>query len=72
MDEKRKIQMGVKKVSFAEAEDLDIAYYAGTNWKESATNVEEMRHMIWSEEYKLDRVRVISIAGLKDDRDDFE
>jgi hypothetical protein len=72
MEEKRKIAMVTKIVSFAEAEDLDVEYYASINWKVSATNVEEMRRMIWSKEYNADRVRIISIARLKDDRDDFE
>ncbi|MEO6732851.1 MAG: hypothetical protein ABIN01_16630 [Ferruginibacter sp.] len=72
MDEKRRITMEAKKVSFAAAEDLEIEYYAGISWKESVSNVEEMRRMIWNEEYKLGRVRSISIAKLNDDSDEFK
>ncbi|MEO7766304.1 MAG: hypothetical protein ABIS01_02720 [Ferruginibacter sp.] len=64
--------MSIKKASFTEAEDIDVEYYASINWKESAINVEEMRRMIWSKEYNSDPSRTISIAALKDDRDDFE
>lgn len=62
----------VKSGSFEEAEGLDIEYYAKINWKESVKNVEEMRRMIWGVKYNEKRINVISIAGLKDDRDDFE
>ncbi|MEO6406133.1 MAG: hypothetical protein ABIY51_05950 [Ferruginibacter sp.] len=73
MDVKRKIQLVVKKVSFAEAEEADVEYYANINWKESVKNVEEMRRMIWSEEYKLNnKVRYILVAKLKDERDGVE
>lgn len=72
MDEKRRMAMETNKVSFAEAEDLEIGHYAGISWQESVSNVEEMRRMIWSEEYKAGRVRSISIAKLNDDRDEFK
>ena len=72
MEEKNKIAMVVRSVSFAEAEELDIEYYAKISWKESAKNVETMRRAIWSKEYKAGKIKNISIAKLTDDRDDFE
>ena len=68
----RKIEKVVKKVSFIEAEEDDIEYYASIDWKESASIVEEMRRNIWSEEYKQKRKKIIRRTKLKDDRDDFE
>jgi hypothetical protein len=73
MEKKRKIAMVVTKLSFEEAEEADIAYYANLTWKESAANVEEMRRMIWNDEYKLqNKERKVLVAKLKEDRDDFE
>ncbi len=72
MEKKRKIEMVVKKVSFAEAEELDIEYYASLDWKESISNAEELRKMVWKKEYKNGVEKVFLIAKLKDDRDEFE
>lgn len=72
MDQDRKIPMLMTKGSFAEAEDLDVEYYAGISWKESVSNVEEMRQMIWNKEYTLERDRGIAISRLKDDRDELK
>lgn len=47
MEKERKIAKVVRKVSFAEAEKIDIAYYASLSWKESVRHVEEMRKHIW-------------------------
>jgi len=73
MPQKRAIAMIVKKGSFAEAAEADIQYYAGITWQESAANAEEMRRMIWSNEYNSqNKERKVSVAMLKEDRDDFE
>jgi predicted DNA-binding protein (UPF0251 family) len=72
MEEKSKIAMVVRTASFAEAEELDVEYYASLSWGESAKNVEIMRRTIWSKEYKAGKNKNISIAKLTDDRDDFE
>jgi hypothetical protein len=73
MEKKRKIAMVVTAGSFAEAEERDVEYYASISWKESAENAEQMRRMIWSEEYNnQDKERKVSVAKLKEDRDDFE
>jgi len=72
MEKKRKIAMVFRKVSFAEAEEMDIEYYANVDWKESAETVEEMRRMFWNKEYKEGMVKVVSRGKLNDDRDDIE
>ncbi len=72
MEKKRKIEIVARKVSFAEAEDLDVEYYANVDWKESVSTVEEMRKSIWSREYKEGMLKVISKGKLNDDRDDIE
>ena len=72
MDQKRKITTQGKKTSFAEAEENDVVYYAGINWKESAANAELMRKMIWHKEYEKEMSKVLRKGKLKDDRNDFE
>jgi hypothetical protein len=72
MRRKRKIEMIARRVSFAEGEDMDLEYYAGLDWKESAKNVEEMRKMFWDKQYKKGMIKVISKGKLNDDRDDIE
>ncbi len=67
-----KIERIGQKASFAEAEEMEVAYYAGLDWKESARNVEQMRKMIWSKEYEIGMMKTMAIAGLKEDRDDIE
>lgn len=62
----------VRKVSFAEAEELDIEYYASIDWKESAKVVEGMRKEIWNEEYPGKMEKIIRKTSLKDLTDDFE
>ena len=74
MIKERKIQPVVKKLSFAEAEEEEIAYYASIKWSESARNAEQLRCTIWDEEYKnRNKVEpVFKIALLTDNRDDTE
>jgi len=72
MSKERKIAMVVRKVSFAEAEEADVDYYANVDWKESAATVEEMRRGIWSEEYQRGMEKIIRKSTLKEDRDDVE
>ena len=60
------------KASFAEAEEMELEYYANLDWKESAKNVEQMRKMIWSKEYEIGMLKTMAIAGLKEDRDDIK
>ena len=64
--------MVVRKGSFAEAEELDVEYYANVDWKESVATVEAMRRMYWDKEYKKGMVKVIAKGKLKDNRDEFE
>lgn len=59
-----------QKATFAEAEEMEVEYYANLSWKESATNVEQLRKMIWSKEYEIGMLKTMAIAGLKEDRDD--
>ncbi len=72
MDEKKKIEKVFQKVSFAEAEEIDIAYYASIDWKESARNVEVMRKSIWKNEYAKGMEKIFRKSKLKEDHDDFE
>ncbi|HTE11294.1 MAG TPA: hypothetical protein VK645_09990 [Chitinophagaceae bacterium] len=72
MSADRKIHIEIKKGSFAEMEELDIEYYASISWKESAANAEQMRRMIWSKEYNLNKERNVSVAKLKGERNDLE
>ena len=67
-----KIERVGQKASFAEAEEMEVEYYAGLDWKESARNVEQMRKMIWSKEYEFGMMKTMAIAGLKEDRDDIK
>lgn len=62
----------VRKVSFAEAEELDIEYYAFIDWKESAKIVEGIRREIWNEDYPGKMEKIIRKVSLKDLTDDFE
>jgi len=72
MNEHDKIKKIGRKVSFAEAEEIEVEYYANINWKESAENVEKMRQSIWNKEYLLPMSKRISIAHLNDNRDGLE
>lgn len=74
MSKERKMQMVGRIVSFAEAEELDVAYYASLDWKESVSIVEEMRVKIWNKAYKEHNEveKIIRKASLTEDRDDFE
>jgi len=62
----------IRKVTFAEAEELDIDYYASLDWKESARIVEEMRRQFWGDDYPGKVEKIIRKASLKDLTDDFE
>ena len=64
MSLKRNLDLMANKGSFADAEELEIEYYASIDWKESARNVERMRRMIWGKEYSLKPVRNVVVAGL--------
>ncbi len=74
MNKKRKIELIVRKVTFEQAEEEDVEFYAKNSWKNSAEIVEEMRRSIWNQAYNSNskREKVIFKAGLKDERDDFE
>ena len=50
MGQDRKMPVPINKVSLAEAEDLNVEYYAAISWKVIACNVKEMRQMICNEE----------------------
>lgn len=63
----------VINASFKEADEIDTAYYASLEWKDSIAIVEEMRRQIWSEAYENNTMeKVIRKAPLTEDRDDFE
>jgi 16S rRNA U516 pseudouridylate synthase RsuA-like enzyme len=70
--QKRKILPIVKKMTFAEAEEATVEYYANVDWKESAATVETMRKGIWNEEYNAGMEKIIRKSTLKEDRDDIE
>lgn len=72
MDTNNKIERIGHKASFAEADEMELEYYANLNWKESAKNVEQMRKMIWSKEYEIGMLKTMAIFGLKEDRDDIK
>ncbi|MBL7728413.1 MAG: hypothetical protein JNM68_12040 [Dinghuibacter sp.] len=72
MKKKRTIELVGRKVSFAEAEELDIEYYAQCDWKQSATTAEHLRQMVWGKVYGNKMEKTGRITALKDDRDDFE
>jgi hypothetical protein len=72
MEKKRKIPMVVRKVSFEEADEIDLEYYANVDWKESVATVEAMRKMFWDKEYKKGMVKVMAKGKLKEDRDAIE
>ncbi len=72
MEKKRRIALIARKLSFAEAEEATIEYYANVDWKESASTVEEMRKGIWNYEYKKGMEKIIRRSTLKEDRDDIE
>ena len=66
MSSKRNIEIVGLKGSFAEAEEIDIEYYASIDWKESAVNVERMRRAIWKNEYALKPDRTVTVTHLKE------
>jgi hypothetical protein len=68
----RKIEMVGNNVSFAQAEEDEILYYASLDRKESVAIVEQMRKMIWDKEYLQPMSKEIRWANLKEDRDEFE
>lgn len=72
MNDHSKIEPIVRKVSFEEAEEIDIECYANMDWKQSASIVEEMRRQIWKKEYNKKPEKIIRRSSLKDDRDDLE
>ncbi len=66
------IKVFSKAASFAEAEEIDIAFSAVANWEENVSVVEEMRKSIWEKEYKIGRIAVGRVRSLKSDEDEFE
>lgn len=72
MNDHSKIEPIVRKVSFEEAEEIDIEHYASIDWKQSASIVEEMRRQIWNKEYNKKPEKIIRRSSLKEDRDDLE
>ena len=74
MSKEIKMQMEIRKVSFAEAEEIDVAYYASVDWKESVETVESLRKGIWQEEYKNHNEieKIIHKRALTESEDEFE
>jgi len=74
MNRERKMQPVIRKVSFTEVEEIDVAYYASINWKESVAIVEDMRMGIWQDAYeKHNEVeKIIRKRALKEEDDEFE
>jgi len=72
MSNKRDIEPIIRKVSFAEAEEIEVEYYASVNWRESAATVEKMRRDIWKDEYMKGMVKVVKKKSLKDVDNDIE
>lgn len=48
MREKRKIQLIGRKLSFADAEDEDIFFWADKTWAERIAETERLRRLIWT------------------------
>ncbi len=72
MSIKRKIEMVGSNISFAQAEEEEILFYASLDRKESVAIVEQMRRMIWDKEYLQPMIKEVRWKNLKDDRDEFE
>jgi hypothetical protein len=68
----RKIEMVGSKVSFAQAEEEEVSYYASLDRKESVAIVEQMRKMIWDKEYLQPMIKEVRWANLKEVRNEFE
>jgi hypothetical protein len=68
----RKIEMVGSKISFAQAEEDEVSYYASLGRNESVAIVEQMRKMIWDKEYLQPMIKEVRWCNLKDDRDEFE
>ncbi len=75
MEQKRKIEVVGRKLSFAEAEDEDIFYWADKTPQERLAETERLRRLVWTHKLgkyptKMEKVgRVISKSEL--DKDDF-
>jgi predicted DNA-binding protein (UPF0251 family) len=72
MPDNKTIEKVAVKASFAEAEEMDVAYYASIDWKESAANVEIMRKSIWKKEYETGMEKIFRRSTLKEENDDFK
>lgn len=59
-------------LSFAQAEEEEVLYYASLSRKESVAIVEQMRKMIWNKEYLQPMLKEVRWGNLKEDRDEFE
>jgi hypothetical protein len=76
MEKKRKIAMVVRKVSFAEAEDEDLMYWANLTVKERMNEAAEWNKKVWQhilgDKYSE---RIVKTGGKKikslTDEDDF-
>ncbi len=51
MEKKRKIEIVGRKVSFQQAEDDDLFYWADITWQERIAETECLRQLIWT--YRL-------------------
>jgi len=75
MEQKRKIEAFGRKLSFAEAEDEDIYYWADKTPQERITETERLRRLVWTHRLgyfptSMEKVgRVVSKKEL--DEDDF-
>jgi hypothetical protein len=59
MEKKRKIAMEVKKVSLAEADELDDRYWAGTTEVERLKVLIDLRKTFWGGDLKNTRIQKV-------------
>ena len=76
MEKKRKIEMVVKKVSFAEAEEEELMYWAKLSVKERLTAAAKWNKEVWKYLLNEDYPEKIELTGGKQskaltDEDDF-
>jgi hypothetical protein len=76
MERKRKIEKVVRKVSFAEAEDSDLFYWADKTIRERLTEVNNWNKKVWMQILKDNFSEKIIFTGGKQkkqltDEDDF-
>ncbi|HEU0227521.1 MAG TPA: hypothetical protein VFQ86_07270 [Arachidicoccus soli] len=56
MKKERKMQMVVRKVSFAEAEEADNVYWANATEEERINELVSLRWMVWGKEGKVQKI----------------